>query len=574
VGTRQQAFAYFNGKAGVTYRIAVTSYDSRNQGTIRLAIVPGGTPDTNAPSVTILSPLSGLTIPTNRILVTGTAIDPDPNSSGLQEIEFRVNPINLSGAIGGLGAGGLRSSFSLVSTNWSREVGLFEGLNEIRVTVRDGAGNQSAPVVLQATSRPLNPVNDIFANAIVLTNLAGTNSVNTIQATKQTGEPVHAGNPGGKSAWWFMQAPQDGILALSTSNSTFDTLLAVYTGNAVNSLTPVAANDDDPAGGVTTSALAAVVRSNQIYRIAVDGFDAAAGAVFLRYQFTPAVVYQVTALAGPGGSVTPAVQNVVGGQNVTLTAVPNAGYVFERWTGDRTDFTNPLVLPVTNNLSLNALFQPVVYTDGFESGGLSGLPWTTAGNAPWVVQNTNVASGSFAARSGVIGASQTTSLMISNNFRAGTGSFSLRVSSEPNWDHLAFLVDGILQQQWSGETDWLSFGFPLTAGNHRLEWRYAKDPNNSAGSDAAFIDNVLLPISIPINSTTPAHLTARRETDGQVYLEVRGQTNQFYEVQASADLTNWVLIASPVLTSGFAYVPDPASLTNNVRFYRAVTPVP
>ncbi|MGC3959320.1 MAG: M36 family metallopeptidase [Verrucomicrobiota bacterium] len=67
VGSRQQAYVIFAAKAGVAYRIAVASYDDNSTGTIRLAIVPGGTPDTTAPSVTVASPVSGLTVTTNRV---------------------------------------------------------------------------------------------------------------------------------------------------------------------------------------------------------------------------------------------------------------------------------------------------------------------------------------------------------------------------------------------------------------------------------------------------------------------------------------------------------------------------
>jgi len=63
----------------------------------------------------------------------------------------------------------------------------------------------------------------------------------TTNATKEFGEPNHAGNSGGKSVWWSFQPPADGALALSTTNSTFDTLLALYTGANVRELTEGAA---------------------------------------------------------------------------------------------------------------------------------------------------------------------------------------------------------------------------------------------------------------------------------------------------------------------------------------------
>ena len=72
-------------------------------------------------------------------------------------------------------------------------------------------------------------------------------------------------------------------------------------------------------------------------------------------------------------------------------------------------------------------------------------------------------------------------------------SFDLRVSSEEGWDWLEFYIDGALQSRWSGELDWTPYGFSVAAGVHTFEWRYSKDVARSAGSDTAFIDNLLLP---------------------------------------------------------------------------------
>lgn len=573
IGNRKQAFVIFDAKAGTAYRIAVASYDTNSTGTIRMAVIPGGSPDTTAPSVTVTSPISGLTVTTNRVILVGTAIDPDPNPSGLQQINIRVNKVGLDLA-GSSAAVSSSVLASLISSNWSQAIGLYEGINQISVSVADAAGNQSSPVTLSITYRPLNPPNDFFVNAIALTGAAGTNSVSTLQATKEVNEPVHAGNAGGKSAWWTYQPATDGLLVLSTTNSSFDTLLALYTGSSLNALKLIADNDDagNAAGGAST--LAAAVRANQIYRIAVDGFDGAGGAATLQYFLTPGTVYRLTIATNIGGTVLPGTFDVMAGTTVQVTAQPMPGYNFDSWSGDVVSLGNPLSIQMNGNRSLAAQFTAVAYTDGFESSDFAGLGWTSSGGLPWVVESTNTASGNFAARSGKIGASQTSSLFLSRNFRAGLGSFGLRVSSEPTWDLLAFYIDGVLQQQWSGELPWTSFGFPITAGNHTLEWRYSKDANNSTGLDAAFIDNVNLPIVIAVSGSTPARLTARRQTDGMVFLDVLGQTNQLYTIQTSSNLVNWQTLTTIVTANGFSHVLDPGSLTNSIRFYRAATPVP
>lgn len=574
VGSRKQSFVLLNGKPGVPYRIAIASHDTNSTGTIRLAITPGGVPDTNAPSVVITSPLSGLTLTTNRIEMTGTAIDPDPSPSGLQEIQFRVTSSSQGGGQN-WGGGSSLATYSLISTNWARAIGLFEGLNTIEVTVRDVAGNQSAPVSIEATYRPLDPPNDFFVNAITLAGTTDTNTVNTLNATKEVGEPNHADNPGGKSAWWKFQPPFDGVLSLTTSNSTFDTLLAVYSGSTVTGLTAVAFNDDAAPGvpgGV--SALTVTVRSNTLYRIAVDGFDGVSGVVFLKHSLTPATLYHLTINTSTGGSVSPGSQDVVSNATVVVTATPNSAYQFDKWEGDIVSLANPLTLQIREDQSITARFRPVAYSDGFESGDFTGLGWTTGGDQPWIVQTNSVSGGVYAARSGAIGDGQTSSLSLGGDYRAGVGSFDLRVSSESGWDFLRFYVDGNLQQQWSGEMGWLTFSFPLTAGAHTLEWRYVKDSQLGVGLDAAFIDSLTLPVLVPVDASTPAQLTAHVQTDGMVYLDLTGQANQLYLVQASTNLQNWVTISTNVLTGGFAQVLDSESLAHSARFYRAVSPAP
>ena len=68
-----------------------------------------------------------------------------------------------------------------------------------------------------------------------------------MSATKEVGEP--ASTPATQAddrsgiAW---TAPADGIYVFDTFPSTFDTLLAVYTGSGVDALTEVASNDDAP----------------------------------------------------------------------------------------------------------------------------------------------------------------------------------------------------------------------------------------------------------------------------------------------------------------------------------------
>jgi hypothetical protein len=151
-----------------------------------------------------------------------------------------------------------------------------------------------------------NPINDFFTNRLTLTGTfiitAGTN----VDATKEPGEPNHAGSPGGASVWWSWTAPANGTVRITTTNSDFDTLLGVYTGSSVSNLTEVASDDDS--GGRLTSLVDLSVTAGTNYQIAVDGFAGASGNVGLTLAFAlpptpPANDFFTNRIALTGASV-------------------------------------------------------------------------------------------------------------------------------------------------------------------------------------------------------------------------------------------------------------------------------
>ena len=85
------------------------------------------------------------------------------------------------------------------------------------------------------------PRNDNFASPMMIARPSGVSSItfvgDNVDATKETGEPNHAGNAGGKSVRWNWTAPDNNSVTFTTKGSGFDTLLAVYTGSSVSGLT-------------------------------------------------------------------------------------------------------------------------------------------------------------------------------------------------------------------------------------------------------------------------------------------------------------------------------------------------
>jgi len=126
------------------------------------------------------------------------------------------------------------------------------------------------------------PANDNFANAIAFgsccMNINGTN----LEATKEVGEPNHAGNMGGHSVWYKFTYSISYVAGFTVttrrSAAPFDTLLAVYTGSSVNALTPIASNDDFGSTPIPqTSTLYFQAIPGTTYYFAVDGFAGATG---------------------------------------------------------------------------------------------------------------------------------------------------------------------------------------------------------------------------------------------------------------------------------------------------------
>jgi uncharacterized repeat protein (TIGR01451 family) len=157
--------------------------------------------------------------------------------------------------------------------------------------VTDTRNNLSFPRLDLLQALASIPTNNNFASAIALSNANNTDNTSSISsssilATKETGEPDHAGNIGGQSVWWKWTAPASGQLNIDTQGSNYDTLLAVYTGNGVNALNNLTSNDNDGFSIGTSTALMQA-QAGQEYKIAVDGADGAAGFVQLNWRFNP-----------------------------------------------------------------------------------------------------------------------------------------------------------------------------------------------------------------------------------------------------------------------------------------------
>ena len=123
---------------------------------------------------------------------------------------------------------------------------------------------------------------DDFADRLLLAGDLGTIAGTNFFATKQAGEPNHAGKPGGKSVWYAWKPEHSGIATFQTTGSAFDTLLAVYTGSDLPSLTGVASDDDR--GGFFRSRVSFNANHTETYNIAIDGYNGQEGTFILDWS--------------------------------------------------------------------------------------------------------------------------------------------------------------------------------------------------------------------------------------------------------------------------------------------------
>jgi len=168
-----------------------------------------------------------------------------------------------------------------------------------------------------------------------------------------------------------------------------------------------------------------------------------------------------------------------------------------------------MLLAITSDFYGNNCSQSVSAKqsmEDWETGDDNSYNWAYSGDADWFVTNTYAYEGNYSMQSGNINDNDLTSMyIVVNSPSVFDMSFSFKTSTEDGYDFLSFLIDNAEQGSWSGENDWTEVSYPLTAGSHNLRWRYAKDFTVSGGSDACWVDNIVLPVaaSVSVNETVP-----------------------------------------------------------------------
>jgi hypothetical protein len=124
-----------------------------------------------------------------------------------------------------------------------------------------------------------------FDRAVLIAGASGSVSA-TAGFSAQNGEPSHGGRTGTSSTWFAWTAPSTGKATFTTSGSSFDTAMSVYTGTALNSLIEVGSNDDSLIAGTAAIIGPMEVAAGMNYRIAVSCGSASSSCGQINFAWT------------------------------------------------------------------------------------------------------------------------------------------------------------------------------------------------------------------------------------------------------------------------------------------------
>jgi len=217
----------------------------------------------------------------------------------------------------------------LDNTNPTSQVRVKVNQGDVLFLAVDGFGSATGDITLTWTT------NDDFVAAQPLPGpTAGsfsTAAVHNEGATPELGEPRHSGKPAVTSVWYSWKAPFSGIANFQATKSTYDSILAVYTGDRVDALTTVAFNDNVAGSDIQTRMLFSAV-AGTTYKIALTGTDSETGFQVINYQLTKREIIAGSASTPEGKAGSTKILNLP----VTLST-PNPTKVTVQFaTADRT----------------------------------------------------------------------------------------------------------------------------------------------------------------------------------------------------------------------------------------------
>ncbi len=270
---------------GTTYTISNAA--TNDTGTYDVIISNAiGSVASGAADVVVSAPPSIATQPISQTVPPGTNVILSVGANGFPAptFQWRLNGVNIPGA---------NAASYTVTTNAQPSDG-----GSYNVLVANAGGVTVSSIATVLVSGVSFALNDNLPPSGFDTNAAnGVIEGSNVGGTKETGETNHVGKVGGTSVWFIWQAPANGVATFRTRGSSFDTLLAVYTGNSVSNLTPIASDEDT--SGFLTSEVSFSAQLGTNYAIAIDGFAGEQGNIVLAWTNDTSVTSFPRILAQP-----------------------------------------------------------------------------------------------------------------------------------------------------------------------------------------------------------------------------------------------------------------------------------
>ncbi len=336
----------FNVEAGTTYSIAIgTSYYS------------GGSFTANWQIVT--QPVLVAVTPSNRTVAPGSSVvfsAPTFISSSPATIQWLRNGTAITGAT--------NSTFALANIQAANA-----GTYSLRIA---NASSVAVEVTVGVLAVLVPPANDALADAILVSGLSGTINGTNVNATAEPAEPIHWNLSGtASSVWYRWTAPATGLASIDTVGSSFDTVLAVYTGSTFVNLARL--TQDDDRGGNRTSLVSFSATAGTIYYLAIGGASSSARGTF-RLNWQLSAILAIT--------TQPVAQTVAVGGSATLSVAASATNATYQW------FRNGAAIPGATSAILTignvSVGSDASYAVTVTAAGVSvtSLPTTLAVSAP------------------------------------------------------------------------------------------------------------------------------------------------------------------------------------------------
>lgn len=232
----------------------------------------------------------------------------------------------------------LKDKISGASSSWASKTFtiLTDGTHTLKWRYKKDVSydeGEDAGFVDKVVWTPAGPSNDNFANATRITGKSGAVSGSTVNATRESGEPLPSYKPAATNTiWWVWTAPVSGKVSFSTEETEFDTVMGVYTGSSVTGLTAISENDDS-GGGLKSLCNFAVV-SGVKYYIAVSGYGGSQGTVRLNWNVLPSYIVKFNRMDSSGVTYTQAFSVGVSECLPTLQSMgwSYSGHYFMGWS--------------------------------------------------------------------------------------------------------------------------------------------------------------------------------------------------------------------------------------------------